>query len=327
MESTLVPDSRWQLYKVLSEPQRLRLLFAASVESLSVGELAELLGESQPNVSRQLSPLRRMGVLTERKQGTRVFVQLDVEAQQDPVVRDALVAGQMLCESEGVLARIPLLVRKRDAAAREFFARTEAGLASLEVESFPAELPAYLRALSCLLPRRALAIDAGAGDGRLLEVLAPVFERVIAVDRERVQLDRAAERLAHRGHSNVRLVTADLLDNEACAQALPQGEADVVFASRVLHHAPQPGQFLRTLADLLLPGGALVIVDYAPHEDETLREEQADLWLGFSHDEMLKLLGLAGLVDFELTPVPSALCGGGPDKHLQWQTMVARRPN
>src|SRR4051794_15777570 len=138
-------DKRWELYRTLSEPVRLRLLAAAAQEELSIGELAELLGESQPNVSRHLAPLRKLGLLAERKQGTRVLVRLADEFEADPVIADALVAGRALCEKDGTLERIAHLIKQRDAAVREFFARASGSEADSGMHpALPEELAAYL---------------------------------------------------------------------------------------------------------------------------------------------------------------------------------------
>src|ERR1700759_2249941 len=204
MQPLIESDKRWELYRVLSEPMRLRLLALVAKEELSITELGELLQESQPNVSRHLAALRRLGVLRERRSGTRVFVRLKSEIAEDAVLRDALGAGTALCDGEGVFARLPELVRQRDAPAREFFGNSPRSQGDLI--QFPSELPAYLSALSWLLPQRELAIEVGTGDGRLIEVLAPMFDQVLAIDREQAQLERAQERLAQRGHRNVELI-------------------------------------------------------------------------------------------------------------------------
>src|SRR5262245_56003091 len=124
---------------------RLRLLALAAQEELSIGELAELLEESQPNVSRHLAPLRRLGLLTERRQGTRVLLRLAESAQADAVVADALAAGRELCEPDGAFERIAELVRRRDVPAREFFARSAEDSEELAA---PDEVGAYLSALA-----------------------------------------------------------------------------------------------------------------------------------------------------------------------------------
>jgi ArsR family transcriptional regulator len=292
---------------------------------LAIGELGELIAESQPNVSRHLSALRKLGLLRERRHGTRVMVRLREDVASDAVVGDALAAGRTLCTNEGVFERLPALVRNRDSAAREFFGRGLAAGSGDQV-SVPAEHPAYLAAISWLLPRRELAIEVGTGDGRLLEVLAPLFDQVVAIDREQAQLERASVRLAHRGFDHVRLVCADLSDASAL-QGLPElGKADLVFASRVVHHAPQPSAAFRALTELVRPGGSVLVLDYAPHDDDAMREEQADVWLGFGADELIALAAGAGLQGSAVHQLPKEFHPGGPDAHLTWHVLVAQRP-
>jgi DNA-binding transcriptional ArsR family regulator len=313
------PSQRWELYRLLAEPARLRLLALAAEEELSVGELAELMGESQSNVSRHGASLRQAGLLRDRREGTRTLVRVAALAARDPVVIDALASGRDLCERDGSLARVADVLRVREAAAHEFFARPEA---KARVDAVPAEIGAYLAALAPLLSRRGLAVDAGTGDGRLLDVLAPVYERVVAVDRSEAQLARARERIGARGFSNVTLVNGEL-DAPEVMRAVAAG-ADAVFASRVLHHAPRPARVVAQLALLCGPGGALVVLDYARHDDESMRD-QADAWLGFEPAELRRFARAAGLVAVRISRIPAPLCGDGPDKHLPWQVMVATK--
>ena len=322
LETTGGVTQRWELYRLLSEPVRLRLLALAAEEELAIGELAELLGESQPNVSRHAAPLKQAGLLSVRKQGQRALVKLGPEAMRDTVVADAVASGRALCEADGSLVRIADVIRARDAVAREFFAKVEpkgdaAGGA-------PAELGAYLCALAPLLGRTELAIDAGTGDGGLLEVLAPVYARVIAVDRSDAQLALARSRATARGWTNVELVHGEL-DGDAVKKAVGGAQADAVFAVRLLHHAPRPVDFIRQLRPLLRPGGALVVLDYGRHDDESMRA-QADLWLGFEPRELQALAREAGFAEVRVAPIPGALTGRGLDAHLPWQAMVARAP-
>lgn len=316
--------ARWELYRLLSEPIRLRLLALAAAEELSVGELTELLGEGQPNVSRHASVLRQAGLLSERKEGTRVLVRLVEGAANDPVVADALSAGRALCENDGSLRRVPRVVRARDAASRAFFAKKQ----DEDVVALPPEIGTYLAALAPLVPQRRLAVDAGTGDGGLLEVLARVFHRVVAFDREDRQLRRAASRISRRGLSNVELVRGEVGSADVRKLVHARGGADAVFASRILHHAPKPALVVETLADLVAPGGALVVLDYAKHDDEAMRA-QADLWLGFEPFELRRFALAAGLDDVHVTELPpfgdAHAHATPPDAHLPWQVMIARR--
>lgn len=324
LDGAVATPSRWELYRVLAEPVRLRLLALAAEEELAIGELAGLLAESQPNVSRHLTPLKQAGLVLVRREGTRGLVRIAEAAAADPVVADALASGRALCEADGSLVRIAQVLRERDQVAKEFFESRDDGRANGKREMPDAvdASAAYVAALARLLPNRALAVDAGTGDGVLLDVLAPSFERVVAVDRSGAQLDRARARVARRGYTNVSLLKAELGAPEL-REHVGDG-ADVVFASRLLHHAPRPVDLVRQLALLARRGGAVVIVDYGRHDDESMRDE-ADLWLGFDAAELLRFAREAGLEDAEVIKLPSAWCGKGKDAHLPWQVMVSRR--
>ena len=324
--TSVVPGApnRWELYRVLSEPVRLRLLALTAAEELAIGELAELLDESQPNVSRHVAPLRQAGLLAVRREGTRTLLRLRESAADDAVVADALASGRALCEADGSAARIADVLRAREAAARELFARPRPGSAA-PVSTIPTELGAYLSAIAPLLPHRALAIDAGTGDGGLLDVLAPLFERVIGIDRSAAQLERARERVAARGYDNVELLQGEL-DAKDVRRAAGAG-GDVVFASRLLHHAPKPAAFVADLARLVRPGGALVVLDYVRHDDESMREHAADVWLGFEPAELRRFARAAGLKGAHVSSIPAPRCGKGPDQHLVWQVLVAKKSN
>jgi len=323
MEPAPTATARWELYRLLAEPVRLRLLALAAEEELAIGELAELMREGQPNVSRHVAPLRKAGLLAMRKHGTRVLVRLSEQAESDPVVADGVEAGRALCIADGSLERVAEVVAQRDESARAFFATSEA---KREPRELPEELPAYLTALAPLVRDRGLAVDAGCGAGAVLDVLAPIFKEVIAVDREHVQLALAHERLARRGYSNVTLL-CDAYDSDAVRTLVhDRGGADVVFASRVLHHAPKPAAAIAALAKLLKHDGALIVVDYVPHENEALREQQADLWLGFSGEELASFAHRAGLTETDVHPIARPRCGEGTDSALAWQFLVARRP-
>lgn len=321
---------RWELYRLLSDPTRLRLLALAAAEELAVSELAELLGEGQPKVSRHATALREAALLSARKHGTWVLLMLAPEAADDPVVADALAAGTELCRADGSLDRVADVIMNRDMATREFFARGGRALSP----SPPTEVSAYLRALSPLIEHKRLAIDVGTGDGALLEVLAPVFDRVIALDRSSAQLELARERALRCQYRNVRFVCGEVNGSEMREALCAEGKtrvADAVFASRVLHHAPVPHKAMATLVALARSatktraGGLVVVIDYLRHGDEALRAQQADLWLGFEPDELVAMAEQAGLCDIQRGQLPQAWCGDGPDRNVGWQWLAGRR--
>jgi DNA-binding transcriptional ArsR family regulator/protein-L-isoaspartate O-methyltransferase len=321
MRTAETESPRWELYRLLGEPRRLRLLGLTSEDELSIGELAELTGEAQPNVSKHLKLLREAGLVAVRRQGTRALARLSGGAQGDPVLADAIRSGRALCAKDGSLGRVAEVIRARDEDARAFFARADE-----QASVAPAgQWPAYLTALRTLLPHRHLAVDIGTGHGALVELLAPLFDKVVAVDRSEAQLQAAERRLAGRSYDHVELIRADYDDPAIAARVGELGGADAVFAVRLLHHAPKPQQLVSLLRTLARPGGRVVVIDYAAHEDEQMRDRQADLWLGFSRHELMRFAELAGLLDPQVIVIPATRYGPGPDAHLQWQVLAARR--
>jgi ArsR family transcriptional regulator len=297
------------------------LLGLTSEDELSIGELAELTREAQPNVSKHLKLLREAGLVAVRRQGTRAFARLSPDLNGDPVLADAIRSGRALCAEDGSLERVPSVIQSRDDEARAFFeqAANESALRPVP------EWSAYLTAVRSLLPNRSLAVDLGTGDGALVELLAPLFERVIAVDRSEKQLKAAERRLASHGYDHVELLQAGYDDPELATRVRELGGADVVFAVRLLHHAPKPQQVVSLLGSLVRPGGQVVVIDYCSHDDELMRARQADLWLGFERDELIDFATSAGLVNPEVFLIPAARYGPGPDAHLKWQVLAAQR--
>jgi SAM-dependent methyltransferase len=285
------PSARADLFRLLGDEDRLRLLALCAAEELTVGELATLMNESQPQVTRKSQPLREAGLLHARKDGTRTL--LRAEATTDPVVRAALEAGRALCESDGSLASVPALVGKREEAARRLFARVE-NPGPIVVDG--AQLLPLLPMLSPLLPGHALAVDVGAGEGTLLPLLSPLFDRVVAIDRSPARLARCAERVSALGLGNVRLREGAVEDADILQEVarLSGAGADLVVVSRVLHHVARPQELLVSAARLLRPGGHLALVDHVPHEDESLREA-GHVWLGFEPAKLRAWLEAAGL--------------------------------
>jgi ArsR family transcriptional regulator len=275
-------------------------------------------------VSRHLTPLKQSGILRVRKQGTRVLVRAADACRVDPVLLDAAKSGAALANEDGSLARIPSVVHAREAAAKEYFAtKTSAN----DFATLPAEHGAYVRALSFLLSHRETCIDAGTGDGGFLDLVAPAFDRVVAMDREGAQLALARERAKVRGYDHVRFVEGDV--NDAKVRAAFAHSADAVFAIRLLHHASRPADLVARLCAFCkepsrTPArarvGALVCLDYLRHEDEAMRK-QGDVWLGFEPDELRGFAEAAGFdrVSVERVPAPTR----GLDAHLPWVCMVA----
>lgn len=273
------PAPRADLFRLLGDEDRLRLLALCAEEELTVGELAVLLGESQPQITKKSQPLREVGLLAARRDGTRTLLRAHVG--DDVVVDAALQEGRTLCSKDGSLAKVASIVAQREEVSRRFFDEA----APSEPTTEPSELAAWLPILAPLLPAHQLAIDIGTGEGTLLPLLSPVYERVVAVDRSAARLARCAAKIAAWRLPNVRLREGDVDDPGLVQDVAQRGGADLVVMSRVLHHAARPHDAIAAATRLLRPDGHLVIVDYLPHDDEAMRE-QGDVWLGFDPSKL-----------------------------------------
>lgn len=295
-----VQAGRADLFRLLGDEDRLRLLALCSEEELTVGELAALLGESQPQVTKKSQALRDAGLIVARRDGTRTL--LRSQAVTDVVVDAALTEGKSICARDGSLARIAQIIAQREEHSRRYFD------ASAATEAPPApglELFGLLPMFAPLLPGRALAVDVGTGDGPLLPLLSPLYDRVIAVDRSPARLARCAARIAALGLPNVRLREGDVDDADLAAEVDQRGGADLVLMARVLHHAARPDDAAAAAARLLRRGGHLLVLDYLPHDDEALRE-QGDVWLGFDPARLRGCLETARLDVVAVTPLTNA---------------------
>ncbi len=288
----LVP--RAELFRLLGDEDRLRLLALCAEDELTVGELATLLGESQPQVTKKSQPLREAGLLSARRDGTRTLLRSQGLAGRDAQLIDAaLEEGRLLCSKDGSLARVASIIAQREELSRRFF-DDPANESMPAVRSDPSELLAWLPIVGPLLPGRALAVDVGTGEGTLLPILSALYDRVIAIDRSASRLARCSAQLATWGLPNVRLREGDVEDAGLAEDIAQRGGADLVVMARVLHHAARPQDSIAAATRLLRPGGHLVVVDYLPHEDETMRD-QGDVWLGFEPTKLRSWLDASAL--------------------------------
>ena len=300
---------RADLFRLLGDEDRLRLLALCAEEELTVGELAQLLGESQPQVTKKSQPLREVGLLASRRDGTRTLLKADVDP--DPVIDAAIAEGRSLCTKDGSLAKVARLVAQREELSKRLF-ETEGELQP--APAVDASLLAWTPLLAPLLPGRALAVDVGTGEGVLLPLLSPLYERVIAVDRSPARLARCASRIAEWGLTNVRLLEGSVDDPALAEEILDKAKgrpdrpglpgavgADLVVMARMLVHASRPQDAIASATRLVRAGGHLAIVDYLPHDDERLRE-QGHVWLGFAPPKLRGWLEGAKLEPVALAP-------------------------
>ena len=278
------------LFQSLADPTRLRILALLRAMELSVGELAQVLGQSQPRVSRHVKILIDAGLAERRKEGSWVFLSLCADrAQPLFTLLDAWGEGDS-DQAAADVARLAAVQSDRAAAAERYFASHAADwdeLRSLHIAETEVEA-AVARALGGR-PVGEL-IDIGTGTGRMLELFGRAARRALGVDRSPEMLRLARVKLAQAG-----LQSAELRQGDMYALPIASGSADTVILHQVLHYAQQPAAAVAEAARLLGPGGRLLIVDFAPHDHEELRTRDAHARLGFADEAVVKWMGDAGL--------------------------------
>lgn len=280
------------IFRALADATRLRIMALLRSMELSVGELAQVLGQSQPRVSRHVKILCDAGLAERRKEGSWVFVALGQAARVEPVL--AALDNWAVQEPDhwrfADAARLAAVRADRAAAAAGWF-ESNAGqwdaIRSLHIAESEVE-----QAMGAVLGDEKVGqlIDIGTGTGRMLELFAGRAERALGIDRSSEMLRLARAKLSERGLANAELRQADLY-----ALPLADGAADVAIIHHVLHFAQQPGAAIAEAGRVLAPGGRLLIADFAPHEREELRTRDAHARLGFSDEQIIGWFGNAGL--------------------------------
>src|SRR5579864_3984248 len=276
--------------RAVAEPTRLRLLVLCARGELTVTELTQILGQSQPRVSRHLKLLCEAGLLDRFREGAFAFYRLARRGDGADLARALL---QLLPTDDPVVAldheRLEALKRERAAAAAAFF-RANAPQWD-KIRSLYAADREVETALSALLPTDGIDdfLDVGTGTGRMLELFGPRVEHAVGIDLAREMLAVARANLERAGLRNCSLRQGDMYQLPLASESF-----DAAVFHQVLHYAEDPRRALREAARVLKPGARLAIVDFAPHEVEALRTEQAHRRLGFADEEMLQWCEEAG---------------------------------
>ena len=277
--------------RAAAEPTRLRILVLCAHGELTVSDFTQILGQSQPRVSRHLRLLVEAGLLQRYREGNWAFYRLADTEAESRLVRTLV---DLVPESDDVLdrdlERLEAVKRDRAKQAAAFFRQNAAEwdeIRRLYINDQEVE-----RALLDVLPttRTERLLDIGTGTGRILEVFGTSIARGVGIDLSREMLAVARVNLERHGLSNCHVRYGDMnqlpLSNE---------EFDAITFHLVLHYAEDPSHAISEAARFLSPRGHLVVVDFAVHEEENLRREHAHRWLGFDDDEIAAWFAAAGL--------------------------------
>jgi ArsR family transcriptional regulator len=277
--------------KAAAEPTRLRLLALCAHGELTVSELTQILGQSQPRVSRHLKLLCDAGLLDRFREGIWAFYRLAERGSTAELARtlvDAIPGDDPTLALD--LERLDQIKRARREAAAQYFRDNAARwheIRGLHVPEREVE-----ETLLGLLPERGIhdLLDIGTGTGRVLELLGPRVARATGLDSSREMLAVARVNLEKAGLRNCQVRLADMYQ-----LPLASGSQDAVTIHQVLHYAEDPAEVLAEAARVLRPGGRLVVVDFSRHDLEYLRTEHAHRRLGFDDQEVRGWFLQAGL--------------------------------
>lgn len=291
--------------KAAGDGTRLRILCLLDEAELTVSELTEILRQSQPRISRHLKLLVEAGLVDRFREGAWAFFRRTAHGPA------AAVAGRLVASldpTDPTIARdrerLAVVRSVRVKAAQDYFRRHAADWDRIRrLHAADDTVETEIRALLGDRPFRSL-LDLGTGTGRILEMFAPEIERGLGVDLNREMLAFARSRLDHAGIRNCSVRQGDIFD-----LAIPRDSFDVIVIHQVLHFLDDGGRAIREATRVLRPQGRLLVVDFAPHELEFLREEYAHRRLGFAPDTVTQWMhqaGLEGVVHRSLAPEPGS---------------------
>jgi ArsR family transcriptional regulator len=286
---SLSADQTVEALRAAGEPTRLRVLSLLAGEELSVMELSRILDQSQPRVSRHLKLMTDAGLIERFPDGARVFYRLssDVEARR---LIDTVLDLLDVAAGEADDRRLEDVRRDREAAAGAYFERVAPQwdrIRSLYVCETAVEA-AILKAAGDGPFER--VVDLGTGSGRMLTLLGDRARTAVGLDLSHNMLNIARTNVSRAGLDKVELRHGDIFSTR-----LPERSADLVLVHQVLHYLSDPAAAVAEAARLVAPGGRLLIVDFAPHQLEHLRDEHQHRRLGFSDREMREWLSAGGL--------------------------------
>ena len=277
--------------KAAAEPTRLRLLVLCAHSDLTVSELTQILGQSQPRVSRHLKLLCDAGLLERQREGAWAYFRLAPAGAGGELART--LVDEVPPDDPALaldLERLEAILEARAKRAADYFRRNASKwdeIRTLYIDDEEVE-----RRLLKLFPAGEVQdlLDIGTGTGRIVEILAPRVGRAVGIDLSHEMLLVARSKLERAKLRNCLVRQGDMYQ-----LPLSSGSFDAVTIHQVLHYAEAPAEVIREAGRVLRPGGRLIVVDFADHQLDSLRSEHAHRWLGFRNRDVAEWFAAAGL--------------------------------
>jgi len=300
-QSPLSLEESVEVLKAAGEPTRLRLIALLAAGDLTVSEMTEILGQSQPRISRHLKLLGEAGLVERYQEGAWAYFRLIGEGLREKLIQTVLGAtsrNDAVLERDG--ERLKAIKQSRADRAQAYFSANAEDWSELRKMHVPeAQVEAEILRLLGSNPFNAL-LDLGTGTGRVLELLSDLYRRGIGVDASRDMLSIARAQLDEAG-----ILHASVRQGDIFNLPLEREGFDVVTIHQVLHFLHDPAPAIIEAARMLAPGGRLLVVDFAPHTHEDLRSVHAHARLGFAHETVGEWLTQAGLAVEQIVDLPS----------------------
>jgi ubiquinone/menaquinone biosynthesis C-methylase UbiE/predicted DNA-binding transcriptional regulator len=258
-------------------------------EELSVAEIQEILGMGQSRISTHLAQLKRAGLVQDRRVGKNIYYSWTAAGPiKEPELRSIVrLAVADLPEAITDQSSLQHVIAKRKNRTREYFNKLAGKFGRSYCPGRSWQALAHL--LLTMIPAIDVA-DLGAGEGTLSQILAKNARKVIAIDISERMVEVGAQLAKDQGFTNLEYRIGDLEE-----PPIADNSIDLAIFSQALHHANSPQKAIAAAGRILRKEGRLVILDLLAHGFEQARELYADLWLGFSEVELVRLMDQAGL--------------------------------
>jgi ubiquinone/menaquinone biosynthesis C-methylase UbiE len=291
--------------RAVAEATRLRILALLAEAELTVSDLTDILRQSQPRISRHLKLLAEAGLVARYREGSWAFFRIAEPGPATDLARDLIAR---------IDADDPAVTRDRERLAAVRTARSEAAQVYFKAHANEWDSIRRLHISDDAVERAVLealdgkefrsVLDLGTGTGRMLELIGPLAQRGLGIDMSPAMLSIARTRLDRAGLRHCTVRQGDIFD-----LALPRDSFDVVLIHQVLHYLDDGAGAIREAVRVLRPGGRLLVIDFAPHDLEFLRDEHAHRRLGFPAEIVTQWMHSAGLdcvSQYSMPPEPGS---------------------